>query len=85
MAQILLEIVTPDRPVLKEEVSEFTAPGLLGEFGVLPGHTTLLAQLGTGPLTYIKGGHSKTMQLSGGFCEVRGDHATILADQVSEP
>lgn len=86
MAQkIQLEIVTPQKPILKESVDEVTVPGIFGEFGVLPGHTTFLSELGSGRLTYTYGGHSKTMQISGGFAEVREDHVTVMADQVSEP
>lgn len=80
MAKIKLEIVTPEASVLSEEVDEFVAPGAMGQFGVLPGHTTLLAELEKGPLTYVKGGQSKTVVVTGGFAEVREDHAIILAD-----
>ena len=45
MAKLTLDIVTPERKVFSDEVDEVVAPGLLGEFGVLPGHTTLLAEL----------------------------------------
>jgi F-type H+-transporting ATPase subunit epsilon len=82
--KIHLEVVAPDRLVLKEDVDELTAPGLLGEFGILPGHTTFLAELGTGPLTYLKGGQSRSLQISGGFAEAREDKVTILADTVTE-
>lgn len=82
MAKIRLEIVTPEASVLNEEVDEFVAPGALGQFGVLPGHTTLLAELEKGPLTYTKGGQSKTIVITGGFAEVREDHAVVLADGV---
>ncbi|HSA58799.1 MAG TPA: ATP synthase F1 subunit epsilon [bacterium] len=82
MAKIRLEIVTPEASVLNEEVDEFVAPGALGQFGVLPGHTTLLAELENGPLTYTKGGQSKTIVVTGGFAEVREDHVVVLADGV---
>lgn len=83
MMKIHIEIVTPEKPILKEEVDEVVVPGLLGEFGVLPGHTTFLSELGTGPLTYTKGGGSKTIALAGGFAEVREDRVTVLADSIS--
>ncbi len=83
MAKIQLEIVTPESNVLKDEVDEVVAPGALGEFGVLPGHTTLLAELGTGTLTYTKNGQAKSLQVSGGFAEVREDHVVILADSAT--
>lgn len=82
MAKLKLEIVTPEKMVLKEEVDELTAPGVLGEFGILPGHTTLLTQLGQGPLTYLQSGRAKTISIRGGFAEVKKDHVTILADEV---
>jgi len=82
MAKIKLEIVTPESAVLNEEVDEVVVPGVMGQFGVLPGHTTLLAELEAGPLTYTKGGQSKTLQINGGFAEVREDHVVILADSV---
>ncbi len=85
MAKLTLEIVTPDRLVLKEEVDELTAPGALGEIGILPGHTTLLTQLGEGALTYVQAGRAKSIQVRGGFAEVRKDHVTILADAVEIP
>jgi len=82
MAKIRLEIVTPEASLLNEEVDDFVAPGAKGQFGVLPGHTTLLAELEKGPLTYTKSGQSKTVVLTGGFAEVREDHVIILADGV---
>jgi F-type H+-transporting ATPase subunit epsilon len=82
MAKIRLEIVTPASSVLNEEVDDFVAPGALGQFGVLPGHTTLLAELERGPVTYSQSGQSKTVVVTGGFAEVREDHVVILADGV---
>ncbi len=81
--KLKLEIVTPERPVASEEVDEVTVPGINGEFGVLPQHTTFLTQLGEGPLTYRTGGKQTTLRVSGGFCEVCEDRVTILADQTS--
>lgn len=83
--KIHLEIVTPDHPVASEEVDEVTLPGLEGEFGVLPQHTTFLTRLGNGPLSYRQGSQSKTIQIAGGFCEVRDDQVTVLADSAAAP
>ena len=85
--KIHLEIVTPEKPILKEEVDEVIVPGALGEFGVLPGHTTFLSALGDGRLTYAKAGQTRslnTLNIRGGFVEVREDQVTVLADQ-SDP
>ncbi len=84
MTKIHLEIVTPERAILKEEVDEVVVPGLLGEFGVLPGHTTYLTELGQGRLTYTKGTESKTLNLTGGVAEVCGDRVVVLADSVGD-
>jgi len=74
-----LELVTPERRVLSEEVVEVRIPGLLGELGVLPGHTPLLTALGTGPLAYTKDGVEHRLALQGGFAEVLPDRVTVLA------
>lgn len=84
MAKIHLEIVSPEKPLVSTEVDEVIAPGLLGEFGVLPGHTTLLSELGEGHLVYIQGGQSKTLEVSGGFAEVCGNRMTVMVDSVQE-
>ncbi len=77
---ILLEIVTPDRLVLSEEVDEVTAPGTEGEFGVLPGHTPFLTTLKVGELTYRKGKEVHHMVVSWGYAEVTPKKVTILAE-----
>lgn len=81
---IRLEIVTPEASVLNEDVDEVIAPGVMGQFDVLPGHTTLLAELEKGTVTYVKSGQAKSVIVTGGFAEVREDHVTILADGLAE-
>ena len=54
-----LEVVTPNRLLVSEEVNEATAPGVEGEFGVLVGHTPFLTSLGMGELMYRTGGQDK--------------------------
>ncbi len=82
--KIHLEIVTPEKLVVKEEVEGLVVPGVIGEFTVLPGHTTLLSELGPGRLHFTKGGKTRTLEIQGGFAEVAGDRVKILADTVSE-
>ena len=81
MSRLKLEIVTPENPVVSEEVDEVAIPGIEGEFGVLPGHTTFLTRLGEGPLTYRQGSQPATLRIAGGCCEVREDRVTVLADR----
>lgn len=75
-----LLLVTPERTLLDEEVDEVTAPGTIGEFGILPNHTTFLSSLDAGSLEYKQGNQSKVLAVSGGFAEVVGNVMTILAD-----
>jgi len=76
---IELQIVTPDRLILREEVDEVEIPGSEGYFGVLPGHTPLLAALAVGELWYRKGQEKTYLSIAFGFAEVLPDKVTILA------
>jgi F-type H+-transporting ATPase subunit epsilon len=73
-----LEIVTPEGLKLAESVEQFTAPGLDGEFGVLPLHAPLLTALTPGIVTYTQGGHTHAVAIGSGFAEVNGDRAILL-------
>jgi F-type H+-transporting ATPase subunit epsilon len=76
---IELQIVTPDRMILREQVDEVEIPGSEGYFGVLPGHTPLLAALAVGELWYRKGAEKTYLSIAYGFAEVLPDRVTILA------
>ncbi len=78
--KLRLEIVTPYGSVFSDDVDEFTAAGIEGEFGVLPGHAPFLTTLKTGMLTYKKGTDVGYFFVSGGYAEIAFDMATILAD-----
>ena len=80
---LTLEIVTPDRLLIREQVDEVEIPGAGGYFGVLPGHTPLLATLQIGELWYRKGQEKTYLVIAFGFAEVLPDRVTILA-QVAE-
>lgn len=81
MAEVLdLEIVTPERLLVKEQVSEVQIPAKGGYLGVLHGHAALLSELGTGFLTYTIGGRKRYLSMQGGFVEVLPDHVRILAN-----
>jgi len=71
--------VTPDRLVVREQVDEVQIPGSEGYFGVLPGHTPLLASLTVGELWYRKGQEKTYLSIAGGFAEVLPDRVTLLA------
>lgn len=76
----LLEVVTPERPILSDEVTELVAPGSEGYFGVLPGHIPFITTLTIGELTYWKGRDERHLAVIWGYVEVRGDKVIVLAE-----
>lgn len=80
MARILLEVITPDRVVVREEVDIVTAPGVAGEFGVLAHHAPMVAAIKIGPLRYKVGDREEWLAVSGGFCEISGNKITFLVE-----
>jgi F-type H+-transporting ATPase subunit epsilon len=77
--KIRLRIVTPTQLLLDEEVDEVTAPGVLGQFGVLPNHITFLSLLEPGEISYKQGTTRRYLAVSGGYAEVLDNVMTILA------
>ncbi len=78
---IRLEVVTPEKYVVDEDVQIAVAPGSLGEFGVLIGHTPFLTTLKTGMMHYKDDkGVEKFVFVSGGFAEALPDKVTVLAE-----
>jgi F-type H+-transporting ATPase subunit epsilon len=80
---IHLQIVSAERSLVNATVDEVEIPGADGYFGVLPGHTPLLALLGAGELWYRRGTDVTYLSIAFGFAEVQPDRVTILA-QVAE-
>jgi len=76
--KIQLEIVTPEGVAIREEVDEVEAPGILGYFGVLPGHTPFMSQLKIGNLRYRMGNQNHYVAVTWGFAEVLPHKVTIL-------
>ncbi|HEY6331865.1 MAG TPA: ATP synthase F1 subunit epsilon [Blastocatellia bacterium] len=87
MAQTIhLEIVTPERKIIDEQVDRVEVPGFDGELGILPNHTELISELKpAGLLTYHVGETRGQIAISAGFVEVGPDHVTILADRAARP
>ena len=77
--KIRLKVVTPGRLVLDEEVDEVTAPGVKGEFGVLPNHISFLTLLEPGEMSYKQGTTRRFLAISGGYAEVLDNVMTVLA------
>jgi len=78
---MLLQLVSPERVLVEEEVDEVQVPGKNGYMGILPGHAFLLSELMPGGvLTYKSGSGQKVLAIYGGFVEVQPDRVRILAD-----
>ena len=75
-----LELVTPYRRILSEQVDEVVAPGTVGEFGLLPGHTPMLTTLNIGELSYKQDGKSFHVAVNWGYVEVEEDTVTVLVE-----
>ena len=78
---IRLEVVTPEKSVVSDDAQIVMAPGSLGEFGVLVGHTPFLTTLKTGVLKYKdQSGRERFVFVSSGFAEALPDRVTVLAE-----
>ena len=81
-----LEVVTPQKMVVSDEVDLCTVPGTEGVFGVMANHVPILSTLSIGQMHYFKDGNQVKLAISGGFCEVSNNKMTILveAGEISE-
>jgi len=77
---IHLDILTPEKVVFSDSLEMVTAPGSLGEFGVLPGHAAFITTLDIGEVSLKKENREDHVAISGGFAEVVNDKVTILAE-----
>ncbi len=77
---ILLEVVTPEKQLLSQQVDEVIAPGSEGEFGVLPGHCHFLSTLKIGELRYRVGDQTSHMAILWGYAEVTPTKVTVMAE-----
>jgi F-type H+-transporting ATPase subunit epsilon len=80
-----IEIVTPEKMVVKDVAEEMQIPGKNGYLGILPGHAPLITELGVGEITYRKGGTTHYLSVAWGFAEVLPDKVTILAEKAERP
>lgn len=78
--KLRLEIVTPEKKVLSEDVDFVVVPGELGELGILPNHTPLMSSLKIGEIRITTGNKIDKLAISGGFVEVTKKKVTVLAD-----
>ena len=75
-----LEIVTPEKLVVKDQAEEMQIPGKNGYMGILPGHAPLITELSVGQISYRNGSETHYLCVAWGFAEVLPDKVTILAE-----
>ncbi len=80
-----LEIVTPEKMVVKDVAEELQMPGKNGYLGILPGHAPLITELAVGEITYRNGSEVHHLSVAWGFAEVLPDKVTILAETCERP
>jgi len=80
-----LEIVTPEKMVVKDVALEVQIPGKGGYLGVLPGHAPLITELAIGEIVYKNASGTQTLAVAWGFAEVLPDKVTILAESAERP
>ncbi len=80
-----LEIVTPEKMVVRDVAEEMQIPGKKGYLGILPGHAPLITELAVGEITYRSNGEAHTLAVAWGFAEVLPDKVTILAETCEHP
>ena len=78
--QLSLEVVTPHRTVLIEDVDSVTLPGIEGELGILPEHIPLLTTLDTGIMSYKSNGNKQVIAVHWGYAQVEGNRVRVLAE-----
>jgi F-type H+-transporting ATPase subunit epsilon len=75
-----LEVVTPEKVLVKDSAEEMQLPGKDGYLGILPGHAPLITELAIGQMTYRSGGTTHALAVAWGFAEVLPDKVTVLAE-----
>ncbi len=78
MDRLSLEIITPTRVMVHDDVDMVEARGTYGEFGILPGHTQFLTTIGIGEIRYTKDNETKLIATGGGYMEVAEDKVLFL-------
>jgi len=80
MGNLHLEVVTPEKVMVSQEVEIVVAPGSLGEFGVLEGHVPFLTGIMPGEVKYTSAGQTEHLAVTSGFAEVSDNKVSVLVD-----
>jgi F-type H+-transporting ATPase subunit epsilon len=78
--KLILNIVTPEKQLVTEEVDQVNVPGTEGDLGILYDHAPILTNLRSGQLSYEKDGETVALVVSGGYLEVTDNRVTVLAE-----
>lgn len=84
MGTLHLEVITPEKVVVSQEVDTVVAPGIEGEFGVLPGHINFLSGIIPGELRFHLGDKKEYLAVTTGFAEVLADKVSILVESAEK-
>lgn len=85
MANIKVEVVTPEELLFSADAQMVVLPGTEGDFGVLKDHAPLISSLRVGGVTIEEGaGKKRSFFVSGGFVEVANERCTILAEEATD-
>lgn len=84
MAKLRLQLITPERTVVSEEVRSLSCPTTEGQITILPGHTPLVATLESGELIARNGGDDHYIHVAGGFLEIRRDNEIVILADAAE-
>ena len=80
MGKLHLEVVTPEKVMVSQEVDIVVAPGSMGEFGVLEGHVPFLSGIEPGELRFSNGNQTERFLVTTGFSEVSDNKVSVLVD-----
>ena len=84
MGILHLEIVTPEKVIISQDVDTVVAPGSEGEFGILPGHIPFLSGIVPGVVRFKFQGTTASMSVTTGFAEISADKVSILVDSAEK-
>ena len=86
MSTFHLEVVTPGGSKASADIAQVTAPGTLGDLGILPGHRPLTTSLGIGVLSFTTdGGSTEYLAVNGGFLQVAADSVIVVTETAETP
>ncbi|MDR1583727.1 MAG: F0F1 ATP synthase subunit epsilon [Prevotellaceae bacterium] len=79
-----LEIISPDKIFYKGETEKVSAPGMLGNFTVLPGHAAIVSLLVEGDIVYVDKDLEKRFAILSGTIKVENDKIIVCVDRRKE-